>query len=169
MVSYLGLQGCRRSFPHPRGGASQRHLAASFRRRTEHDDQAGEYAGRPGFLLALALNDTWRRRSMRRRPSFRAARLTWSRQPAGLPDRPRTNRPRRSRTPCSPCFIWSRSGIANSYNDNPAPARGADDCRGIIFLWQFDGSHYHKSGRSVDQIAVPTLVLVGADDTPPIT
>jgi hypothetical protein len=26
----------------------------------------------------------------------------------------------KSRTPCSPCFIRSRSGIANSYNDNPA-------------------------------------------------
>ena len=35
-------------------------------------------------------------------------------RPAGLPDRPLANRPRRSRTPCSPCFIWSRSGIANS-------------------------------------------------------
>src|SRR6266566_4467879 len=62
----------------------------------------------------------------------RAARLTWSRQPrgrpAGLPDRPLANRPRRSRTPCSPCFIWSRSGIANSYNDNPAPVQGADVC-----------------------------------------
>jgi hypothetical protein len=31
-----------------------------------------------------------------------------------------------SRTPCYPCFIWSRSGIANSYNDNPAPAQGAN-------------------------------------------
>jgi hypothetical protein len=42
--------------------------------------------------------------------------LTWSRQPRG---------------PCSPCFIWSRSGIANSYNDNPAPAQGADARRDI--------------------------------------
>src|ERR1700730_4783057 len=33
---------------------------------------------------------------------------------------------RQSRIPCSPCFIRSRSGIANSYNDNLAPAQGAD-------------------------------------------
>ncbi len=48
-----------------------------------------------------------------------------ARRSAGLPDRPLANRPRRSRTPCSPCFIWSRSGIANSY-DNPTPVQGAD-------------------------------------------
>ena len=34
--------------------------------------------------------------------------------PAGLPDRPVANRSRRSRTPCSSCFIRSRSGTANS-------------------------------------------------------
>jgi hypothetical protein len=53
--------------------------------------------------------------------------VTWSRpprgRPAGLPDRPLANRPRRSRFPCFTCFIWSRSGIANSFNRNPAPAR----------------------------------------------
>jgi len=38
----------------------------------------------------------------------------------------RSNWPRRSRTPCSTCFIRSRSGIANSYNDNPAPAQDAN-------------------------------------------
>jgi len=36
-------------------------------------------------------------------------------RPAGLPDRPRANRPCRSRAPCSSCFIRSRSGIANSF------------------------------------------------------
>jgi hypothetical protein len=35
-------------------------------------------------------------------------------RPAGLPDRPVANRSRRSGTPCSPCFIRSRSGAANS-------------------------------------------------------
>src|SRR5438105_14422438 len=44
---------------------------------------------------------------------------------ANTPSRPAlANRPCRSGTPCSPCFIRSRSGIANSYNDNPAPAQG---------------------------------------------
>jgi hypothetical protein len=33
---------------------------------------------------------------------------------------------------CSPCFIRSRSGIANSYNDNPAPAQDADAHMGIV-------------------------------------
>jgi hypothetical protein len=65
--------------------------------------------------------------------SNRAARLTWSRQPrgrpAGLPDRPLANRPRRCRASCFPCFIWSRSGIGNSFNRNctrlrvPTPRR----------------------------------------------
>jgi hypothetical protein len=65
--------------------------------------------------------------------SSRAAWLTWSRQPrgrpAGLPDRPFANRPRRCRTSCFPCFIWSRSGIGNSFNRNctrlrvPTPKR----------------------------------------------
>jgi hypothetical protein len=65
--------------------------------------------------------------------SSRAARLTWSRQPrgrpAGLPDRPFANRPRRCRTSCFPCFIWSRSGIGNSFDRNctrlrvPTPRR----------------------------------------------
>jgi hypothetical protein len=53
--------------------------------------------------------------------------LTWSRQPrgrpAGFPDWPLANRPRRSLIPCFTCFIRSRSGIANSFNRNPAPAR----------------------------------------------
>ena len=48
--------------------------------------------------------------------------MTWSRQPrgrpAGLPDRPFANRPRRCRPSCFPCFIWSRSGIGNSFNRN---------------------------------------------------
>ena len=35
-------------------------------------------------------------------------------RPAGLPDRPVANRSRRSRTPCSSCFIKSRSDTANS-------------------------------------------------------
>jgi hypothetical protein len=35
-------------------------------------------------------------------------------RPAGLSDLPLANRPRWSRTPCFACFIWSRSGIANS-------------------------------------------------------
>ena len=35
-------------------------------------------------------------------------------RPTGLPDRPVANRSRRSRTPCSSCFIRSRSGTANS-------------------------------------------------------
>src|SRR6266446_8684234 len=65
----------------------------------------------------------------------RAARLTRSRQPrdrpAGLPDRP-----------CYPCFIRSRSGIAGSYNDNPAPAQGADARIDIVRLWQFHGCRY---------------------------
>ena len=37
-----------------------------------------------------------------------------ARPAGGLPERPLANRPPRSRAPCSPCFIWSRSGIANS-------------------------------------------------------
>jgi hypothetical protein len=57
------------------------------------------------------------------------ARLMWSRRPrsrpAGLPDRPLGNRPRPSRAPCSTCFIWSRSGIGNSFNRNLAPAEGS--------------------------------------------
>jgi hypothetical protein len=35
-------------------------------------------------------------------------------RPTGLPDRPVANRSRRSRTPCSSCFIRPRSGTANS-------------------------------------------------------
>jgi len=52
-------------------------------------------------------------------------------RPAGGIARPVANRPRRSRTPCSPCFIWSRSGIPNFHNDNPAPAQGVDARRNI--------------------------------------
>src|SRR6266852_3633096 len=47
----------------------------------------------------------------------------------------------RSRTPCSSCFIRSRSGIANSYNDNPAAA-GADARIDIIRIWQFRDRNY---------------------------
>ena len=35
-------------------------------------------------------------------------------------------RPHRSRTPLFPCFIWSRSSVANTHNDNPVPAQCAD-------------------------------------------
>jgi hypothetical protein len=35
-------------------------------------------------------------------------------RPAGSPDLPLANRPRRSRTPSFPCFIWSKSGITPS-------------------------------------------------------
>ena len=69
----------------------------------------------------------------------RAARLTRSRQPRCRPDCP-TGPWRTARTgpapPVPPCFIRSRSGIANSYNDNPAPAQGADAHIDIIRLWQ---------------------------------
>src|SRR6266851_3394586 len=65
-------------------------------------------------------------------------------------DRPLANRPRRSRTPCSACFIRSRSGIANSYNDNPAPAQGADARIDIVRLWQLFGCQCRKSGPSVE-------------------
>jgi hypothetical protein len=41
-----------------------------------------------------------------------------------LPDRPLANRPRRSRTTCFPCSIWSRSGIGNSFDRDLAPADG---------------------------------------------
>jgi hypothetical protein len=34
-----------------------------------------------------------------------------------------TNRPRRSRSPCFTCFIWSRSGIGNSFNRNCTRSR----------------------------------------------
>ena len=65
-------------------------------------------------------------RSGRPRPAASAARHRWSRspgqrcrrpvaRPAGEIARPSVaNRSRRSRTSCSPCFIRSRSGIANS-------------------------------------------------------
>jgi len=43
-------------------------------------------------------------------------------RPAGLPERRSANRPRRPRAACSPCFIWSRSGISNSLNCKRAPA-----------------------------------------------
>jgi hypothetical protein len=43
---------------------------------------------------------------------------------AAGPDQPLGKRPRRSRAPCSPCFIWSRSGIGNSFR-NLAPVRRA--------------------------------------------
>ena len=43
--------------------------------------------------------------------------------------------PRRSRTPCSSCFIRSRSGIANSSNDNPAPAQGADARKDVLCFY----------------------------------
>jgi hypothetical protein len=46
--------------------------------------------------------------------------------------------------PCSPCFIRSRSGIATSYNDNPAPTRGADARIDIVLLWQFYGCRHRK-------------------------
>jgi hypothetical protein len=64
-------------------------------------------------------------------------------RPAGLPDRPLANRPRRSRTPCSPCFIRSRSGIANSHNIIPAPAQGAEGREHIVLPWQFNGCAAH--------------------------
>src|SRR4029077_6725496 len=50
--------------------------------------------------------------------------------------------------PCSPCFIRSRSGIANSHNDNPAPAHGADAGIHIVRLWQLFGCQCRKSGLS---------------------
>src|SRR6516225_5144611 len=53
MDPYLGLQGCQRARPHPRGIAQGRHLAASHPR---HVHQAREYARRPGIFLAAALN-----------------------------------------------------------------------------------------------------------------
>src|SRR5580692_1972981 len=43
-----------------------------------------------------------------------------------------SGRPCRSLAPCSPCFIWSRSGIRNSFNRNLAPAHGLE-C--IMRLW----------------------------------
>src|SRR5438128_6206166 len=83
-----------------------------------------------------------------------APRLTWSRQPrgrpTGLPDRPLANRPRRSRTPCSPCFIRSRSGIANSHNDNPAPAQAVEVREDIVLLWQFNGCAAHPPRLPTD-------------------
>ena len=48
----LGLQGCRRALPHPRRGARRRRLAAQHPRPVR---QAGEHAGRPGRVLAAAL------------------------------------------------------------------------------------------------------------------
>jgi hypothetical protein len=48
---------------------------------------------------------------------------------AGVPscgNRPFSNRPRLSRDPCSPYFIWFRSGIRNSFNHNLAPADGME-------------------------------------------
>ena len=45
--------------------------------------------------------------------------------PAGLPDW-FENRPRRSRAPCSACFIRSRSGIANSFKSQ---SRTVNECR----------------------------------------
>ena len=91
--------------------------------------------------------------------SSRAARLTWSRQPrgrpAGLPDRPFANRPRRCRTSCFPCFIWSRSGIGNSFNRNctrlrvPMPGRlqcEYGDCM-IIYLLNPPTSNGQQADR----------------------
>jgi hypothetical protein len=70
-------------------------------------------------------------------PGEQKAGGAWSRQPwgrpAGLPNRPLVNRPRRSA--CSACFIRSRSGIANSYNDTPAPARGDDIRKNIACVY----------------------------------
>jgi hypothetical protein len=51
---------------------------------------------------------------------------------------------------CSSCFIRSRSGIANSSNDNPAPARDADPYVDIIPIWQFNGCQHHKTRRAIE-------------------
>jgi len=62
--------------------------------------------------------------------SSRAARLTWSRQPrgrpAGLPERPLANRPRRSRTPVPPVLSGRDQASPTPFN-NFAPARGPLD------------------------------------------
>ena len=34
--------------------------------------------------------------------------------------------------PCYPCFIWSRSGIDNSLNDNSYPLTGADVRESVV-------------------------------------
>ena len=47
----------------------------------------------------------------------------------------------RSRTPCSACFIRSRSGIVNH---NPAPAEGTDARIDIVPLWQFSDCRYRS-------------------------
>src|SRR5260370_28245483 len=54
--------------------------------------------------------------------------------------------------PCSSCFIRSRSGIANSYNDNPATTQGCRSGIDIVRLWQLDGCRY-RSFRVSDRKA----------------
>jgi hypothetical protein len=45
-----------------------------------------------------------------------------SAQPVGVVARPALGKPpRRSRVSCLPCFIWSRSGIGNSFDRDLAP------------------------------------------------
>jgi len=83
-----------------------------------------------------------------------AARLTWSRQPrgrpAGLPDRPWQTVRSGPAPPCSPCFIRSRSGVANSYNDNPAPAPGCR-CR-----------YRYNTTTAIVWLSVPQVRTIGA-------
>src|SRR6266404_7430536 len=70
MGAHLGLQGCGRPFPHPRGGPQQRHLAAQGWS-AGNDDQAGKHAGRARNLLTTSLIECGARcRSMRRRLRF---------------------------------------------------------------------------------------------------
>jgi hypothetical protein len=53
-------------------------------------------------------------------------------QPVGGVIRPALDKPpRRSRVSCFPCFIWSRSGIGNSFDRDLAPADGVP-CRGRV-------------------------------------
>jgi hypothetical protein len=83
-----------------------------------HDavDLADEVVGRCAFLEVAD------RQRPAERLALRVMRQVWRglctgvilRPSAGLPERLLANRPRRSRAPCSACFIRSRSGVADS-------------------------------------------------------
>ena len=79
---------------------TRRRFAAGHRHRQLHIGARAERSC--GFRADIAVGRTL---CQRQQPRGRLA---------GLPERPLANRPPRSRAPCSPCFIWSRSGIANS-------------------------------------------------------
>lgn len=68
-------------------------------------------------------------------------------RPAGLPDRPLTNRPRRSRSPCSPCFIRLRLGIGNSFNRNCTRSRVPMPRRFTMRIWRLHDYLFVKPSR----------------------